>query len=102
MGARARQNLRQKMIEVFTAYVQSLRSHHLPSDINGFAASPDGPVNELGSGSGDTVCKSTARRPIETVNAAVVEWIRRNVLTEDIVLEAIELVRSCVRSSLPR
>lgn len=43
---------------------------------------------------GDGVCRSTARRPTATVNAAVVEWIRANVLSEEIVLEALKVVRA--------
>jgi site-specific DNA recombinase len=42
---------------------------------------------------GKTVCSNTLRRPIETVNRAVIEWISSNVLSESVVLAALNQLR---------
>lgn len=39
---------------------------------------------------GDTVCTNKLRRPVDAMDAAVISWIERNVLTEDVVLEVLE------------
>ncbi len=43
---------------------------------------------------GDSVCANTARRPVTSVNDAVVHWVEQNVLSEDVVLEALRIVRN--------
>lgn len=46
---------------------------------------------------GDTVCTSTLRRPVEAVDGAILDWVRREVLTEDFVLMVLEELRQLVR-----
>ena len=42
---------------------------------------------------GKSVCTNTLRRPVDSVNQAVSEWISENVLSEDLVVEVIAAVR---------
>ena len=42
---------------------------------------------------GDAVCANTVRRPVESVDEAVVGWVRENVLTEALILETLREVR---------
>ena len=42
---------------------------------------------------GDEVCKNTLRRPMETVNEAVIGWIQQNMLSEEVILEVLQEVR---------
>lgn len=42
---------------------------------------------------GDTVCRNGLRRPVDTVNHALVDWLVTHVLSEDVVLEALREVR---------
>jgi hypothetical protein len=42
---------------------------------------------------GKVVCGNGLRRPIEEVNGAVLDWIRRNILTEEVVIEVIRALR---------
>lgn len=42
---------------------------------------------------GDTVCANTLRRPLESVNQAVTEWISENMLSEEVILETLREVR---------
>jgi site-specific DNA recombinase len=42
---------------------------------------------------GSSVCKMTLRRPVAGVDAAVVRWIEENVLSEEVVIEALREVR---------
>ncbi len=42
---------------------------------------------------GDAVCTNNTRRPVEVVDAALVQWIRENVLTEGVALAALAELR---------
>jgi DNA invertase Pin-like site-specific DNA recombinase len=42
---------------------------------------------------GDEVCKNTARRPVDAVNRVLVDWMRGNVLTEELVAEVVSGVQ---------
>jgi DNA invertase Pin-like site-specific DNA recombinase len=42
---------------------------------------------------GDAVCSNTLRRPVATVDAALIDWIQANVLTESLVLSTLREVR---------
>ena|SRR6478736_793051 len=42
---------------------------------------------------GATVCGSDTRRPVAALNAAVVEWLQANVLSEEVVIAALRQVR---------
>jgi len=42
---------------------------------------------------GKSVCTNTLRRPVDSVNQAVAEWISQNILSEDLVVEVIATVR---------
>ncbi len=42
---------------------------------------------------GKSVCTNTLRRPVDAVNQAVAEWISENILSEDLVVEVIAMVR---------
>ncbi len=44
-------------------------------------------------GRGDSVCKSSLRRPVESVDRVVTDWLAREVLDEAFVLEAIKELR---------
>ncbi|HET9956739.1 MAG TPA: zinc ribbon domain-containing protein, partial [Polyangiaceae bacterium] len=43
---------------------------------------------------GDEVCTNTARRPVEEVNSVLVDWIQRNILTEQLVAEVVRRVQA--------
>lgn len=36
---------------------------------------------------GKTVCSNTLRRPVESVNHTVTDWIKSNVLSEELILD---------------
>ena len=42
---------------------------------------------------GTTVCGSSLRRPVESLNSSIVGWIRENVLSQNVVAEALRYVR---------
>ncbi len=42
---------------------------------------------------GATVCGSSLRRPVESLNRSIVSWIRENVLAQNVVTEALRYVR---------
>jgi site-specific DNA recombinase len=42
---------------------------------------------------GDEVCSSSLRRPVDDVDRVVVDYIARNVLTEDVIVDALEIIR---------
>ncbi|HMR79682.1 MAG TPA: recombinase family protein, partial [Polyangiaceae bacterium] len=42
---------------------------------------------------GNAVCESTIRRPVDSLNSAVVDWIRDAVLSEDLVVETLKVIR---------
>ncbi len=42
---------------------------------------------------GKSVCTNTLRRPVDSVNQAVADWIADNILSEDLVVEVIATVR---------
>ncbi|MES1176504.1 MAG: recombinase family protein [Myxococcales bacterium] len=42
---------------------------------------------------GEDVCGSALRRPVESLNGAIVEWVRDNVLSEELVLATLKRVR---------
>ena len=46
---------------------------------------------------GNSVCSNTLRRPVETINEAVTSWVRRHVLTEETIVEALKEVRRRLR-----
>jgi hypothetical protein len=52
---------------------------------------------------GASVCGNTLRRPVEAVDAAVVEWIEANVLSEEVIAAALAEVRTrlAARSEQP-
>lgn len=43
---------------------------------------------------GDAVCSSTTRRPVTAVNDLVVDWVQQNVLSEDVILETLSIIRA--------
>jgi len=42
---------------------------------------------------GDPVCTNSHRRPVERVNAGVVDWIKSNILSDELVLDTLKEVR---------
>jgi site-specific DNA recombinase len=42
---------------------------------------------------GKTVCTNTLRRPVDIVNQSVVDWIKSNVLSEELTLEVLKQLR---------
>jgi site-specific DNA recombinase len=42
---------------------------------------------------GEHVCRSAARRPVDSVNGAVVDWIQANVLSEEVVIATLRTIR---------
>jgi len=42
---------------------------------------------------GPRACKNSLRRPVESIDAAVVEWIRRNVLNEELITSTVDELR---------
>src|SRR5262245_26182080 len=42
---------------------------------------------------GDAVCESSLRRPIESVHEVVIDWIRENLLSEELILATLKIVR---------
>jgi site-specific DNA recombinase len=42
---------------------------------------------------GDEVCSSSLRRPVETVDRVVLEYVASNVLTEEVITDALKLLR---------
>jgi DNA invertase Pin-like site-specific DNA recombinase len=51
---------------------------------------------------GAAVCGNSLRRPVESVNAAVVGWIREHALCEDVVTEAFRLLRLRIEAQAKR
>lgn len=45
---------------------------------------------------GDSVCSNTLRRPIDTVDAAVIAWVEEHVLREDMILDVLAEVRRSI------
>ncbi len=43
---------------------------------------------------GPHACKNSLRRPVESVDAAVIEWIRKNVLNEELIASTIDELRN--------
>jgi site-specific DNA recombinase len=43
---------------------------------------------------GPRACKNSLRRPVESVDAAVVEWIRKNVLNEELIRSTLDELRA--------
>ena len=42
---------------------------------------------------GETVCSNSLRRPVETVDRTVVDWLQANVLREEVIVEALRELR---------
>ncbi|AUX43692.1 uncharacterized protein SOCE26_051440 [Sorangium cellulosum] len=42
---------------------------------------------------GKTVCANTLRRPVDAVNQALIDWIKSNVLSEELILEVLKQLR---------